>query len=337
MSAQTRARQIAYYGQRGLAGLDLQDVTDFFDSVLFSTESPASLASLDGSAATFPITGLAAAQGGSVTVTGGASSTAGNVGGVASLVGGRGGSTGIGAAAKVTGGQGGSASGAGGAVTLTGGAGAAGNAAGGAAQLIGGAGQGSAAGGAITITSGAAGATGVAGAVAIAVGGATAGNGSDATITGGAGAGGTAAGGNVNLVGGAAVSTGVPGEVQINGNAAIEAICLNYIATLVTQKFFIATRAVRVKAIIGATRVAGSGGACTISFFKAASGTAVGSGTLLHSGSFNLVGTADTNQNLTLSATVADITLAAGDGIGYVLTGTATSAVGTVTVHVVPC
>ena len=156
------------------------------------------------------------------------------------------------------------------------------------------------------------------------------------TITAGAGASGISAGGSINLVPGAAGSTGAPGEVQINSNSAIEVINLNYTASLVTQTIFTATRACRVKAIIGRTRVAGSGGACTIAFFKCATTVAVGSGVALHSGSFNLVGTADANQTLTLSTTVADVTLAAGDSIGYVLTGTATSAVGSVSVHIAP-
>lgn len=286
--------------------------------------------------ASLDINGIAAAQGGVVALTGGTSSTSGNAGGAVNLTGGTPGATGVGGAVVLVGAIGGATSGAGGAFSATGGAGTAGNAAGGAVSLIGGLGQGSAAGGAVTITSGAAGATGVAGAVAIAVGGATAGNGSNMTLTGGAGAGGTASGGNVNLVPGAAVSTGTPGEFQVNSNSATMSIPFNYISTLVTQAIWTATRAVRVKAIIGRVRVAGSGGACTLSFYKAGSTVAVGSGTILHSGSYNVAGTADANQTLTLSPTVADVTLAAGDSIGYVLTGTATSAVGNVTIHLTP-
>lgn len=113
-------------------------------------------------------------------------------------------------------------------------------------------------------------------------------------------------------------------------------IQLNYIATLATQKIFVAPIPLRVTAIQGATRVAGSGGACTMAFYKAADGIAVGSGTLLHSGSFNLVGTADTNQALTLVTNVESLILSPGDSLGYVLTGTATSAIGTVTITVEP-
>lgn len=78
--------------------------------------------------ATFTITGLSAAQGGYVTVTGGTSSTAGNAGGAVNLVGGTPGATGVGGAVTITGAAGGSTSGTGGAVVVTSGAGTAGNA-----------------------------------------------------------------------------------------------------------------------------------------------------------------------------------------------------------------
>lgn len=116
----------------------------------------------------------------------------------------------------------------------------------------------------------------------------------------------------------------------------VSLVPLNYTAALVTQTIFTAARPMRVKSIIGRVRVAGTGGACTIAFFKAPSGTAVGSGTALHTGSYNLVGTVDANQTLTLSTTAGALDLAAGDSIGYVLTGTATSAVGNVTVGLQP-
>lgn len=121
-----------------------------------------------------------------------------------------------------------------------------------------------------------------------------------------------------------------------NATSSSKFIAVNYVAALVTQKVFVAPIACVVTAIQGATRVAGSGGAATISFYKAADAIAVGSGTLLHSGSFNLVGTADTNQYLTLVTNPDSLQLAAGDSIGYVLSGTATSAVGTVTITVEP-
>ena len=123
--------------------------------------------------------------------------------------------------------------------------------------------------------------------------------------------------------------------LEVNGLEMVLPITLNYTSALVTQTIYTASRPVKIKAINGRTRVAGSGGACTLAFYKAASTVAVGSGTALHSGSFNVAGTADTNQALTLSTDVNTLTLAAGDSIGYVLTGTATSAVGNISIDVV--
>jgi len=121
-----------------------------------------------------------------------------------------------------------------------------------------------------------------------------------------------------------------------DSTACQQTINLDYVAALVTQKFYVAPRAGVVTDIRGVTRVAGSGGACTISFFKVPDGVAVASGTLLHTGSFNLVGTADFQQVLTLVTDQTALTLKAGDALGYVLTGTATSAVGTVGVTIEP-
>jgi hypothetical protein len=110
----------------------------------------------------------------------------------------------------------------------------------------------------------------------------------------------------------------------------------DYTAALVTQAIYIASRKSVITDITGRVRVAGSGGACTLQIFKAPSGTAIGSGTLVHSGSFNLVGTADTNQVLVLATPLDTLTLQVGDALGYVLTGTATSAVGTFVITLEP-
>jgi predicted RecA/RadA family phage recombinase len=111
----------------------------------------ATATSITGTASTLPIAGLAAAQGGTATLTGGASSTAANAGGAVALTGGVGGAEGAGGAATVAGGAGGSTSGTGGAVTVAGGAGSAGNANGGALTLRGGAKHGSGTHGAVSI------------------------------------------------------------------------------------------------------------------------------------------------------------------------------------------
>ena len=181
---------------------------------------------ITGSDPTLNIAGLAAAQGGLVSVTGGASATSGNAGGAASLVGGLAGATGVGGAVAVTGGGGGATSGTGGAVAVTGGAArsAASNAIGGAASLTGGIGKGNLAGGAGSLVGGEGGATGSGGAIAV-TGGATiagaTGTGGAVTITGGANANTTdGAGGAVTMTGGAGKGSGVGGDVGIAGGAA---------------------------------------------------------------------------------------------------------------------
>jgi predicted RecA/RadA family phage recombinase len=98
----------------------------------------ATATSITGDSATLPIAGLSAAQGGTASLTGGTSSTAGNAGGAVSLVGGTPGVTGVGGAASVAGGVGGATSGTGGAASIAGGAGTAGNANGGAVSVLGG-------------------------------------------------------------------------------------------------------------------------------------------------------------------------------------------------------
>lgn len=100
--------------------------------------------------------------------------------------------------------------------------------------------------------------------------------------------------------------------------------------------FFVADRAYVVKGIRGVNDVIGTGGACTAVIRKVPSGTALASGTALHSGSYNLVGTAATNQTLTLSTIGSDLLLAAGDRIAADYTGTATSAIGAITVTLAP-
>ena len=100
--------------------------------------------------------------------------------------------------------------------------------------------------------------------------------------------------------------------------------------------FFVADRPYVVVGIRGVNDVIGTGGACTAVIRKVPSGTALASGTALHSSSFNLVGTAATVQTLTLSTTLSDLQIAAGDRISFDLTGTATSAIGCITVHLSP-
>jgi len=180
---------------------------------------------ITGSDATLAIAGLAAAQGGLVSLTGGVSATSGNAGGASSIVGGVGGATGAGGAASVTGGVSGATSGTGGAASLVGGAAgsAAGNATGGAASVTGGLGKGTSAGGDVAVAGGVAGATGAGGAASL-VGGASAtgatGAGGACSVAGGASGSTNGAGGACNVAGGAGTGTGVGGNTTIAGGAA---------------------------------------------------------------------------------------------------------------------
>lgn len=129
-------------------------------------------------------------------------------------------------------------------------------------------------------------------------------------------------------------SLGIEGAA--GGDGGFIPVTLPYTATIVDCTLFTADRPYVVKAIRGRVDVAGTGGACTAVIRKVASGTAITSGTALHTGSFNLVGTVNTQQALTLSTTASDLLLAAGDSICFDLTGTATSAVGSMSVTLNP-
>lgn len=176
---------------------------------------------ITGTDASLGITGLAAAQGGAVALTGGASLTSANAGGAVTATGGAAGATGVGGAVTLTAAAGGATSGTGGAGSLTAGAGTAGNSAGGVGSVTGGAGQGSAAGGIARAVGGAGGATGAGGAAQLTggAGGATSGTGGAATITGGAGTNGNAVGGAASVTAGAGNGTGTGGAASLIGGA----------------------------------------------------------------------------------------------------------------------
>lgn len=130
-------------------------------------------------------------------------------------------------------------------------------------------------------------------------------------------------------------SLGMVGNASTGGEGFVP-VTINYTASTPDCTFFVADRAYVVKAIRGRVDVAGTGGACTAQIRKTPTATAPASGTVLHSGSYNLVGTANANQALTLSTTASDLLLAVGDALSFDLTGTATSAVGSITVHLAP-
>lgn len=130
-------------------------------------------------------------------------------------------------------------------------------------------------------------------------------------------------------------SLGLEGSAT-GGTGGFVPVSHNYNVPAVNQAIFTADRPYTVKAVRGRVDVLGTGGACTYQIRKAVSGTIGTSGVLLHSGTFNLVGTINTMQNLTLTTTLADLQMAAGDSIYMHLTGTATSAIGNVTVTLNP-
>ena len=126
-------------------------------------------------------------------------------------------------------------------------------------------------------------------------------------------------------------------EGSANGNGGFIPVSTSYnVPTAGSVNLFVADRPYVVQAIRGRVEVAGTGGAATATIVKVPSGTAVGSGTALHTGTFNLVGTAATAQTLTLATAASTLLLAAGDAIAITYTGTATSATGCVTVTLNP-
>lgn len=110
-----------------------------------------------------------------------------------------------------------------------------------------------------------------------------------------------------------------------------------YNASSVDFSFFVADRSYRVVGIRCVPDVAGTdAGAVTAVIRKVPSGTALTSGTALHSSTYNLKGTAATTQTLTVSTTASDLAIAAGDRIAIDFTGVLTSATGVVTVSLAP-
>lgn len=92
---------------------------------------------------------------------------------------------------------------------------------------------------------------------------------------------------------------------------------------------FVANRSLTITGITGVVETV-NGAAATVSVVKAASGTALSAGTVVHSGSFDANGTAATNQPLTLTVT----TMNAGDRLGLVSTGTFTNSVANISVFI---
>lgn len=145
---------------------------------------------------------------------------------------------------------------------------------------------------------------------------------------------GSGPGGNVKLN----IGTGSPpGTIQVNNDPSLLVAFYSWVAgaQLNNQTIFTTTREMLVTAVIGRPDAV-NGGAATLVIVKAASGTAPAGGTALTSTSMDLTGTANTNQTLTLSATLADITLAAGDSLCMVTTGVLAASAGCITIWGTP-
>ncbi len=102
--------------------------------------------------------------------------------------------------------------------------------------------------------------------------------------------------------------------------------------------FFVADRAYRVVKITGRSTIAGTNGsAVTAVVMKAPSATGMSGGTALMQSTIDLKTVADTNFSaVTLTATAADLNIAAGDAIGLDVSGTLTAARGVINVFLVP-
>lgn len=112
-------------------------------------------------------------------------------------------------------------------------------------------------------------------------------------------------------------------------------ICLN--ADIGTTAFFVADRAYTVTGITYVNKTAGTitGAACSIT--KDGNGVAPGAGVALQSGTFDCTTTANTVLPATLTATTANLTLAAGDTLSALFAGTLTTLAGVqVTVTMTP-
>lgn len=130
------------------------------------------------------------------------------------------------------------------------------------------------------------------------------------------------------------------GSVGLEGTAGGQGefivIDSEWTASSVDKAVFVATRPYVVQAIIARVDTAGTdAGAVTAQVRKAASATAIASGTLVHTGSVNLKGAANTNQSLTPN-TDASVRIAAGESLCIDFTGVLTAAAGVLTIMLTP-
>lgn len=131
--------------------------------------------------------------------------------------------------------------------------------------------------------------------------------------------------------------TGAFGLQSTSGSTpAFIPVNIPYNASSIDSVHFVASRPYRVLAISGRPEVAGTDGSAVTATIKKAAGTvAIASGTALHTGTYDLKGTAATVQSLTMASN-GTANIDAGDVIGIDFTGTLTSATGILTVLLAP-
>lgn len=133
-------------------------------------------------------------------------------------------------------------------------------------------------------------------------------------------------------------NTGPNGAVKVNGDPSlIKLATLSWVAgeTLNARTIGISIRAALVTAVIVRLDAA-NGASGTLVVNQCPSGTAPADGTVLTSDSADLNGTPNTNQTLTLSATLTDIQIDAGTAFCTTTTGTLTLSAGCVEVWGTP-
>ena len=119
------------------------------------------------------------------------------------------------------------------------------------------------------------------------------------------------------------------------GNGEFITVSIEYTPTTIPKISFVATRSYVIKSIMGRVDVAGTdAGAVNANVLTAANGTRIAGGTSAHTGTYNLKGTAATNQLLNVNAVPPIV--AAGTAIGVTFSGVMTSATGTLNICLVP-
>jgi hypothetical protein len=141
---------------------------------------------------------------------------------------------------------------------------------------------------------------------------------------------------------GAAASTALPGEVQVNSVAGIfeagwsQIPVASVLVTAASYTFFVANRACRVKAVSIICSSAAT--VPTLAFSKETGTMAPGGGTnILAAATTAFSATANTRVVPGLSATIATLTLAAGDRLSFTVGGVVGAMVnGSISVLIVP-